>query len=141
MKLKSCHSSRDIRAERFFLPGKILALATVAVLQFAGVALAQSLKELIPGHKPRDIPARWKPWIGEYGGAPPSVPLATVHVVSEKEGYIWISERISRSDGVHYESGDKFGVRGSSPEAHGLRIGRSGERELVEGDVVNGKNT
>src|SRR5438552_3234192 len=137
MKTKSGHLSLSIRADLRFSPTKIMALAIVAILQFASVVLAQSQNPILPGPKPRDIPARWKPWIGEYGGAPPSVPFATVHVVSERDGYIWISERISRSDGVHYESGDKFGVRGSSPEAHGLRIGRSGERELVEGDVVN----
>jgi D-alanyl-D-alanine dipeptidase len=102
---------------------------------------AQSASTLEPGTKPQDIPARWKPWIGEYGGSPPSVPLATVYVVSEKDGYIQILDRTNRPDGVHYEKAEKFSVKGSSPSAHGLRTGRSGQRQRVSGDVVDGKIT
>lgn len=118
---------------------------------FAAVALsifcslpylaAETASTLEPGPKPQDIPARWKPWIGEYGGSRPSVPLVTVQVVSEKDGYIEILDRTNRPDGVHYENAEKFRVTGSSPSAHGFRTGRSGERELVSGDVVDGKIT
>ena len=102
---------------------------------------AQTASTLEPGPKPHDIPARWKPWIGEYGGSPSSVGALTVYVVSEKNGYIEILDRSNRPDGVHYENADKFPAEGSSPSAHGLRSGRSGERELVSGDVVDGKIT
>jgi D-alanyl-D-alanine dipeptidase len=102
---------------------------------------AQPLSTLEPGPKPQDIPARWKPWIGEYGGSPPSVPFVTVRVVSEKDGYIEILDRTNRPDGVHYENAGKFPLKGSSPSAHGLRTGRSGQRELVSGDAVDGKIT
>jgi D-alanyl-D-alanine dipeptidase len=102
---------------------------------------AQTASTLEPGPKPHDIPARWKPWIGEYGGSPSSVGALTVYVVSEKNGYIEILDRSNRPDGVHYENAEKFPAEGSSPSAHGLRSGRSGERELVSGDVVDGKIT
>jgi D-alanyl-D-alanine dipeptidase len=102
---------------------------------------AQSASTLEPGPKPHDIPARWKPWIGEYGGSPRSVPIVTVHVVSERDGYIEILDRTNRPEGVHYENTEKFPAKGSSPSAHGLRTGRSGERELVSGDVVVDKIT
>lgn len=121
------------------------------LLFFAAIALsifcspthlpAQTALALEPGPKPQGVPARWKPWIGEYGSSHPSSPFTTVHVVSEKDGYIAIFDRNSRSDGVQYKTGEKFPVRGSSPTAHGLRTGRSGERELVSGDVVDGKIT
>jgi D-alanyl-D-alanine dipeptidase len=100
---------------------------------------AQTAPTLEPGPKPQDIPARWKPWIGEYGGSPGSVPPVTVYVVSERDGYIEILDRTNRPDGVHYENAGRFPVKGSSPSAHGLRTGRSGERQLVSGDVVDGK--
>ncbi len=117
-----------------------------AVTAFLGLfsacaSLAQSSDALLLSAKPHDIPARWKAWIGEYGGAPTSVPFLTVYVVSERDGYIETLERTNRSDGVHYKTGDRFRVRGSSPSAHGLRTGRSGEREMVSGDVVDGKST
>jgi zinc D-Ala-D-Ala dipeptidase len=102
---------------------------------------AETASTLEPGPKPHDIAARWKPWIGEYGGSPSSVPFVTVYVVSEKDGYIEILDRTTRPDGVHYEHAEKFRVEGSSPSAHGFGTGRSGERELVSGDVVDRKIT
>ena len=102
---------------------------------------AQTAPTLEPGPKPHDIPARWKPWIGEYGWPPSSVPMSEVDVVSEKDGYIVWLKRYSSSAGMRYEIGDKFPVRGSYPSVHGLRTDRSGRRELVSGDVVTGKIT
>ena len=121
------------------LPG-FLAIALLLFCSLTYLA-AQSATPLEPGPKPHDIPARWKPWIGEYGGSPPSAPLVTVHVVSEKDGYIEILDRTNRPDGVHYENAGKFPAKESSPSAHGLRTGLSGERQLVSGDVVSGKIT
>ena len=102
---------------------------------------AQTTSTLEPGPMPRDIPARWKPWIGDYGGSHPLPGLRSVHEVSEKDGYIWISDRIEKPDGVRYENGKKFSVKGSSPSAHGLSIDRSGKRQLLSGDVVDDKIT
>jgi D-alanyl-D-alanine dipeptidase len=117
-------------------------LAAIALSIFGSLTYlaAQTASPLEPGPKPHDIPARWKPWIGEYGGSPPSA-FVTVYVVSEKDGYVEILDRTNRPDGVHYDNGEKFRVEGSSPSAHGLRTGRSGERELVSGDGVAGKIT
>src|ERR1700686_1899397 len=89
--------------------------------------LAAQTASLEPGPKPQDIPARWKPWIGEYG-SPASVPSATLYVISERDGYIEILDRTTRPDGVHYQTAEKFRVEGSSPSAHGFGTGRSGER-------------
>jgi D-alanyl-D-alanine dipeptidase len=116
-------------------------IAALFLLCFVTSLAAQSPSSLEPGPKPPDIPARWKPWIGEYGGSPSSAPAATVHVVSEKDGYIEISERITGSDGTRYETKDKFLVRGSSPTAHGMRVGPAGERQLVLGNDVESKIT
>jgi len=100
---------------------------------------AQTASTLEPGPKPQDIPALWKPWIGEYGGSPRSVPPVTVYVVSERDGYIEILDRTNRPDGVHYANAGRFPVKGSSPSAHGFGSGRSGERQLVSGHVVDDK--
>ncbi len=126
-----------------FSPTKTLSLVGAILLQFASIALAQSPSPILPGPKPRDIPARWKPWIGEYGGVHPHPSLTIAHVVFERDEYIWIWERISRPDGVHYdhEGAEKFRVRGSSPEAHGFSTDRSGARQLLQGDVVDDKIT
>jgi len=117
------------------------AFVTPAILVLITAVVAQSSDALLPGPKPPDVPTAWKPWIGEYGTAPPSVPLSTVELIFERDGYIVFSERITSSNGVRYENGERFRARGTSPEAHGLRISGLGERDLVLGDVLNGKST
>jgi D-alanyl-D-alanine dipeptidase len=119
----------------------LLAVIAISILFSFSYLAAQTAPSLEPGPKPRDIPARWRPWIGEYGWAPSSAPVSEVEVISEKDGNIVWLNRITTSTGIRYEVGDKFPVRGSSPSVHGLRIGRSGKRELVSGDVVTGKTT
>ncbi|HKW65295.1 MAG TPA: M15 family metallopeptidase [Candidatus Acidoferrum sp.] len=104
-------------------------------------AIAQLPNSIKSGPKPADIPKQWKPWIGEYGGAPSSPPTELVRVVSEHDGYIEILERTTTSSGVRYEKGEKFGIHESSPDARGFRTGQHGERELLLGDVVVGKIT
>ncbi|MHB8502405.1 MAG: M15 family metallopeptidase [Candidatus Acidiferrales bacterium] len=118
-----------------------LTITALFVLGLISSIAAQTASTFEAGPKPHDIPARWKPWIGEYGWPLPSVPFSEVNVVSEKDGYIVWLMRYSGSAEIRYEVGDKFPVRGSFPSMHGLRIGRSGERELVSGDVVTGKIT
>jgi D-alanyl-D-alanine dipeptidase len=130
-----------VSAKFRLIPKNHFAILVIIVFFSTFFSLAQSPGALLPGPKPHDIPALWKPWIGEYAGAPPSAPFTTVYVVSEKDGYIQVLERTKRSDGVHYEAGDRFRVRGSSPSAHGLRTGRPGERQMISGDVVNEKST
>lgn len=116
--------------------GAFLALVLLASLG----AFAQS-NALLPGPKPADIPKQWKPWIGEYAGAPAPAPIAVVHVVAEHDGYIEFFERIRASTGTRYEKAGRFQASGSPPEAHGLRIGKNDERELVSGDVVEQRVT
>ena len=119
---------------------------SVAVL-FLGLlstcaSFAQSPDALLPGPKPHDIPARWKPWVGEYGGLHPLPTWTLTYVVAEKNDFILISERISLPDGVRYEEREKFRVRGSSPEVHGFGdIDRTGKRRVLMGDVGYDKIT
>ncbi|MGC2829449.1 MAG: M15 family metallopeptidase [Candidatus Acidiferrum sp.] len=134
----SAPALRQSKRSDGFLP-----LAAIALSIFCSPThlAAQTAPALEPGPKPRDIPARWKPWIGEYGWPPPSVPIYAVDVVSEKDGYIVWLRRYSGSAGIRYEVADRFPVRGSFPSVHGLHIGHSGERELVGGDLVTEKST
>ena len=120
---------------------RISAALALAILCSFAYLTAQTSSALEPGPQPRDIPDRWKPWIGEYGGSHPLPGLTTVYEVSEKDGYIWISDRIDKPDGVRYENREKFPVKGSSPSAHGLSVDRSGKRQLLSGDVVDDKTT
>jgi zinc D-Ala-D-Ala dipeptidase len=120
---------------------KIIYTLAIALLAWASAALSQSSSAILSGPKPADVTSAWKPWIGEYGAAPSSAPLSTIKLVSERDGYIVTLERITGPNGMRYENGERFRVQGSSPDAHGLRIGRSGERELVSGDVVESKIT
>jgi len=123
-------------------PGALPFFAAALLSIFCSLPyLTAQTASLEPGPKPQDIPARWKPWIGEYGGSPSSLPSVTVRVVSERDGYVEILDRTSRPDGVQYRNAEKFPAEGSSPSAHGFGTGRSGERELVSGDVVVGKIT
>lgn len=123
------------------LSSRKIAFLTPAILVLIAANAAQSPDTLLPGPKPPDVPSAWKSWIGEYGTAPLSAPMSTVELVSEKDGYIVFSERITSSNGVHYENGETFRARGSSPEAHGLSLSGSGEQELVLGSVTRGKST
>jgi len=130
-----------VRAELRPASNKTKFLALTILVALTGTALAQSTNGILPGPEPADVPPAWRPWIGEYGAAPNSAPLSMVELISEREGYVVMSRRITGSHGARYENEEEFRARGSSPEAHGLRIGHSGKRELVSGDVVLEKIT
>jgi zinc D-Ala-D-Ala dipeptidase len=119
----------------------LLPLAALFIFCLISCVAAETASTLEPGPKPRDIPARWKPWIGEYGPLLSSASFSEVDVVSEKDGYIVWLIGYRGSAGIRYEIGDKFPVQASFPSVHRLRVGRSGDRELVSGDVVTGKIT
>ena len=120
---------------------EIFVTVLVIFIALACSVLAQSPSQLLPAPKPPDIPKRWKPWIGEYGGLHPLPSVTTAYVLAETDGYFWISQRISGPNGMHYENDQKFRARGSSPDVHGLSVGSSGKRELTLGDVVIDKIT
>ena len=117
------------------------AFVTPAILVLIAAVAAQSSDALLPGPKPPDVPPLWKPWIGEYGTAIPSAPVSSTELVSERDGYIVLSGPITSSGSLRYENGERFRAEGSSPEAHGLRISGSGERQLVLSDIVRAKST
>jgi D-alanyl-D-alanine dipeptidase len=116
-----------------------LAAALGGLLLGASYSNPQGSPGLLPGSKPPDVPAVWKPWIGEYRGTPPSAPSSEVTVVSEKDGSIVWLKRISNDEKVRYETLDKFPAHGTEPSAKGLRLGQSGERDLVLGDIATHK--
>ena len=113
----------------------------------AGASVAQSPDTLLPGPKPADIPPDWRPWIGEYtiDGTPSTV--GVVYVLSEKDGFIWISERHGDARDAGYITRAKFSSHSAPPKAMEgvpgfvLGIDFPGDRMLVAGDVRNGKRT
>ncbi len=123
---------------------KIATLAIVILFQSAVTVRAQSPNAILPGPKPADIPATWKPWIGEYGFLLANS-IGTVYALSEKDGVIWILQREGKAENVGYKPIEKFASSQPPPTdpAHGLRLhfGSAGERILLMGDVGNGKLT
>jgi len=124
---------------------RVLLLAVLAVLPgtFGGKAQDSTLP---PGPKPPDLPADWKPWIGEYG-SPSSPALADLaYVVAEKDGMIWLLERRTNgSDAPHYRTVDKFTLRAAPPSDLGreyqLFFSSSHERLLHLDDADYSKLT
>jgi len=120
-----------------------LAAPVAALLLGLLVAQAQDFAALLPGPKPPDIPAAWKPWIGEYRFVPRT---QTIYVLSEKDGVIWILERKGTADEGSYKPIEKFALDQLPPADpdHGgrLQLDPSGEhRILLMGDVGNPKIT
>jgi D-alanyl-D-alanine dipeptidase len=76
-----------VRAEVRLSRKTISTLALAIFLPFAGVALAQSPNALLPGPKPPDAPAEWKPWIGEYGEGD------NLKTILERGQKLWLYEK------------------------------------------------
>ena len=120
-----------------------------------GIITGQSSASLAPGPKPSDIPQAWKPWIGEYwfGLSIPhstSTTIGTVYALSEKNGAIWILQRVGKEEEATYKPVEKFALNQPPPTdaAHGRRLHLSrtegvapDHRVLVMGDVGNVKIT
>jgi zinc D-Ala-D-Ala dipeptidase len=123
---------------------RISSIFTIAALFCCSfLTPAQTSVSLPPGPKPADVPAAWKPWIGEYTFRPIPFIVGVVYVLSEKDGFIWILERQGDGRDAHYIIREKFPVKSAPPtdEAHGHRLhfDMEGGRVLVMGDVGNGK--
>jgi zinc D-Ala-D-Ala dipeptidase len=142
----SCNTERKLGVRGKLRLGlrKISALAVVILLSFPAAVLAQSPETLLPGHKPPDIPDSWKPWIGEYTHANPSM-VGVVYVLSEKDGFIWISERNGDSRDAQYTFRARFSSHSPPPKAmegvQGFVLGIDfpGGPMLVVSNVSNGK--
>lgn len=107
---------------------------------------------LEPGPKPPDIPANWKPWIGDYGQYIPHTmtTIGGVYSLSEKDGTIWILEREGKAEAPTYKPIEKFDLNQPPPTdaAHGMRLQlrpvegvAPDHRVLVMGDVGSVKLT
>ena len=120
-------------------------LALAILLPFAGAARAQSTETLPPGPKPPDILDSWRPWIGEYTSHSAPYVVGVVYVLSEKDGFIWISERNGDSRDAQYTNRAKFSSHSAPPKAmlgaQGFVLGIDfpGGPTLVVGNVTNGK--
>jgi len=116
---------------------------TLAILLLLATftAHAQLPEAILPGPKPPEVPAEWKTWIGEYGSS--FNPIA--YVLSEKDEFIWISERANDARDAHYRILEKFSLHSRPPThpAHGMRlkVNQNGTRVLLIGGVGNGKRT
>jgi D-alanyl-D-alanine dipeptidase len=134
--------------DKFGFLSKKRSVATVFLgLVSACASFAQSPDALLPGSKPADIPAVWKPWIGEYTFQVNPYMVGLVYVLGEKDGFIWISERQGDARDAHYTIRAKFSSHSPPPKptlgVQGFRLSfdSHGDRMLVAGDVGNGKRT
>ena len=115
-------------------------VALLALYSF--VVAAQTPPLLAPRPKPADVPAVWKPWIGEYA-LQPAGGGADAFVVSEKEGSIVILQRQGKPEDGKYRSLDTFPttVPPLGQTHRFLVLGAGGEREMSLGDMVFAKIT
>ncbi len=126
---------------------RISVLALAILLPSVGAARAQSPDTLLPGPKPPDVPDSWRPWIGEYTIQAIPNTVGVVYLLSERDGFIWISERQGDARGAGYITRAKFSSHSAPSKAmegvQGFVLGLDfpGGRMLVAGDVVNGKRT
>jgi len=113
----------------------------------ACASLAQSSDAWLPVPKPPDIPAAWKPWIGEYIFHANPYIVGVVYVLSEKDGFIQISERQGDARDALYTIRAKLSSHSPPPkptqgvQGFWLSFDSDGDRMLVAGDVGNGKRT
>ena len=124
---------------------RISVWALVVFALFVGAALAQSPETLLPGPQPSDIPDRWKLWIGEYTHFDPHA-VGVVYVLSEKGGFIWISERQGDARDAGYKTRAKFSSPSAPPKTmeggQALMLGidfPGSSPVLIVGKVTNGK--
>ena len=134
---------------RLKIPFQLLPMLLAVLLLWAPrIITGQSSASLATGPKPLDVPAQWKPWIGDYGNFIPHTTTAIggVYSVSEKDGAVWILQREGKADAPIYKSMEKFPLNQPPPTdpAHGLRLhlDQPGDhRVLVMGDVGSAKIT
>jgi D-alanyl-D-alanine dipeptidase len=134
---------------RLKIPFQLLPMLLAVLLLWAPrIVTGQSSASLATGPKPLDVPAQWKPWIGDYGNFIPhtTTTIGGVYSVSEKDGAVWILQREGKADAPTYKSMEKFALNQPPPTdpAHGLRLhlDQPGDhRILVMGDVGSAKIT
>jgi len=132
---------RSIRKPRSNVSSPLLFTSLLFVCGALAYLQAQTTTSFEPGQQPRDIPALWKPWIGDYGEPRALAGNGAVHEVSEEDGYILISDRIQQGDDARYKIIERFLAKNSSPSAHGLSTAASGKRQLHSDSVVEDKVT
>jgi zinc D-Ala-D-Ala dipeptidase len=119
---------------RIFLTAGLTALLLIGAFH----GQAQDSAAPFPGPKPPDIPAAWKPWIGEYGTNSPSAP--PIILVSERNGHVEIVRRVTEAQGIRYDTAESLSLD-QSPKSLGLRRNQHGELEMEWGDVVEPRLT
>jgi len=132
-----------VRAEPRILLRPFSVLAAALLLLFACISLAQSPNALLPGPKPADVPAEWRPWIGEYAVAPANGGADSAFLVSEEDESIVILQRQGKRESGGYRNIDNFPttVPPLGQTHRFLELGPAGQREIHLGDMVLGKIT
>jgi D-alanyl-D-alanine dipeptidase len=114
-------------------------VASLFALCFVGFSAAQTPSSLLPGPQPPDVPASWKPWIGEYGAND------VTFAVGESEGHMFIIDRAfhKRWDLAEPPIEKSLTVEHTSSTIVAVRLLRrsSGERVLLTNDLGWAKNT
>jgi D-alanyl-D-alanine dipeptidase len=132
-----------VRPEPRLPPRTLVRLALVVLATCAAAVWGQTPTTIEPDPRPADIPAAWKPWIGEYGCCAESGIAGPVFVVGEKNGLITILRRESQSEKAKYEGVDSFptSVSPTGPTHRYLAVNPKGHREFQLGDVEYPKLT
>jgi zinc D-Ala-D-Ala dipeptidase len=101
---------------RHFL-GFLFLAAALSVFYSRSHVSAQTASTLEPGPKPPDVPARWKPLIGEYGLSAANQNTGIAFVLSEKDGVIVELLRSLKSDEAHYKTIGTFPANTPPPDS------------------------
>jgi D-alanyl-D-alanine dipeptidase len=124
---------REIR--RFV--GFLFLAAALSVFYSHSQVSAQTASTLEPGPKPPDIPASWKPWIGEYvHSVQNTAAVDAVYELGEKDGVIWVLQKEGKAENPTYKQVEKFALNQPPPTdaAHGLVL-HMDAHVLVMGNV------
>jgi D-alanyl-D-alanine dipeptidase len=100
---------------RYAFSVRLSALILVALLVCLPELICAQSASLAPGPKPADVPASWKPWIGEYGQSAANQNSGTAFVLSEKDGVILVLLRALKSDVAHYGTFVNFPANTTPP--------------------------
>ncbi len=104
---------------------------------------AQTASTLEPGRKPPDVPAQWKPWIGEYGPSAANQNTGSAFVLSEKDGTILLLLRELKSDDAKYKTMEEFPANTPPPSSRKsdlqLRVNAQGKRGLTISGLEDGR--
>ena len=90
----------------------------------------QEISSLLPGSKPPDIRADWKPWIGDYG------PLKEPRVILERDGHLFLFNQTKEWRLKEVSPGSFALPKSNEPDASLVRFSRQPSGGIV---LITGK--